>query len=84
MNGVALDLSAILATPEIGGSKTLLYRIFTKIDPFIIWEMILWVIGLSVMGKVDIKKAATPVATLWILWVIISIAIGSLLSSFGL
>ncbi len=83
-HGVALDLSALLQTPAIGETKSLLYRLFVKIDPFILWQMFLWALGLSVIGKVDIKKAAIPVASLWLLWVVISVAIGSLLSGFGL
>jgi len=83
-HGVALDLSAVLETPAIGEAKSIMYLLFTKIDPFILWEMFLWALGLSIMGKVDIKKGLIPVATLWGVWVVVSVAFGSLLSSFGM
>lgn len=84
MHGVVLDLAAVLDTPAMGESKSLLYRIFSKIDPFTIWQLILWTIGLKVMGKVDMTKAATPVAIIWIVWVILSVSLGGFFEQFGM
>ncbi|KAA3617083.1 MAG: YIP1 family protein [Calditrichaeota bacterium] len=83
-HGVALDLSALVETPPIGEPKSVLYFFLSKIDPFILWQMFLWALGLSVMGKVDLKKGIIPVAIIWGLWVLISVTFGSFLSNMGL
>ena len=44
MHGVALDLSILLDTPAIGEEKSVLYRLLSKFDIFVIWEMILYII----------------------------------------
>lgn len=84
MHGVALDLSAILTTPALGEPTPILNRIFSKIDPFTFWQLALWAIGLKVMGKTTINKAAIPVAVLWIIWVILSVSLGGFFEQFGM
>ena len=84
LHGVVLDLAAVLDTPPMGESKSLMYRIFSKIDPFTIWQLILWTIGLKVMGKVEMAKAATPVAIIWIVWVVLSVSLGGFFEQFGM
>jgi len=80
--GISLDLSALLPAVPPGESKTVLHRFLARFDPFVFWQMILWVIGLSVMYKTTIKKAVLPVLTLWALWVVIAVGLGSFIGKF--
>jgi len=84
MHGVALDLSILLDTPAIGEEKSVLYRLLSKFDIFVIWEMILYIIGLSVTYKSTVQKAAVPVLGLWAIWIIISVAFGGVFESLGM
>jgi hypothetical protein len=84
MHGVVLDLSAFLTTPPIGTETPVINRIFSKIDPFVIWQIALWVIGLKVMGKSTTQKAVIPVAVLWIFWVIVSVSLGGFFENLGM
>ena len=78
MHGVALDLSVLLTTPAIGEEPGLLYLILSKFDFFVIWQVILWTIGLSVTYKTTPQKAAVPVLTLWGIWIVVSVAFKSI------
>jgi hypothetical protein len=78
VHGVAMDLSVLLTTPPIGEETSLLYKIFSKIDLFVIWQVVLWTIGMSVAYKSTTQKAAVPILSLWGLWIIVSITFSSL------
>ncbi|MEJ2054564.1 MAG: YIP1 family protein [Calditrichaceae bacterium] len=82
MIGISLDLSALLPAVPPGESKSFLYRLLARFDIFVFWQMALWVIGLSVMYKTTIKKAIAPVATLWVIWVIIAVGLGGVIGKF--
>jgi hypothetical protein len=84
MHGVALDLSILLDTPAIGEEKSILYRLLSKFDIFVIWEIILYIIGMSVTYKTTVQKAAVPILSLWALWIIISVAFGGFFEKFGM
>jgi hypothetical protein len=84
MQGVALDLSILLDTPPIGGEKSTLFRILSKFDVFTIWQIVLWIIGLSVTYKTTTKKSAIPVLALWAVWIIASVALGPFFEKFGM
>ena len=84
MHGVALDLSILLDTPAIGEEKSTLYRILSKFDVFVIWEIVLYIIGMSVTYKATVKKAAVPILSLWALWIIVSVAFGGFFESLGM
>ncbi len=79
-NGVTTSLAVLLPTPELGAHKTILYRLLSKIDIFVIWELAVWIIGVSVIFKFSTKKAATMILSLWGIWVVISILLGSILN----
>ena len=82
MLGVSLDLSILLPTLAPGESKSFIYYLLARFDLFVFWQMILWIIGLSVMYKTTIQKAVMPVLTLWIVWVILAVSLGSVLGKF--
>jgi len=84
LHGVALDLSILLDTPAIGEEKSVLYRVLSKFDVFVIWEIVLYIIGLSVTYKSTVQKAAVPVLLLWAVWIIISVSLGGVFEQFGM
>jgi len=84
MHGVALDLSILMDTPAIGEEKSVLYRLLSKFDIFVIWELILYIIGMSVTYKSTVQKAAVPILSLWAIWIIISVAFGGVFESLGM
>ena len=84
MHGVSLDLSILLNTPAIGEEKSVLYRILSKFDVFTIWELVLYIIGMSVTYKSTVQKAAIPILSLWILWIIISVTFSGLFEGLGM
>ena len=77
--GVTTSLAILLPTPQVGESKTLLYRLLSRFDIFTIWTLILWIIGLAVVYKFSTKKSATMVLTLWAIYIVLVVALGSLL-----
>ena len=80
-HGIGMDLSLLLTTPAIGAEPGLLYLILSKIDLFVIWQVILWIIGLSVAYKTTTSKAAAPILLLWGLWIVVSVTFTSLLGN---
>jgi len=80
-HGVAMDLSLLLTTPALGTEPGVLYLILSKIDFFVIWQVILWIIGLSVTYNTTTNKAAIPILTLWGLWIVVSVTFSSLLGN---
>jgi hypothetical protein len=83
-HGITTSLAILVPTPPIGETPPILYRILTKFDLFTIWNLVLWVIGLSVIYKFTTKKSATLVITLQVIWIIISVALGGLFANFGM
>ncbi|NOQ97186.1 MAG: DUF1282 domain-containing protein [Calditrichae bacterium] len=84
MQGVALDLTILLDTPPLGGEKSALYRIFSNINVFTIWQIVLWIIGLSVSYKAATKKAAVPILSLWGIWIVLYIVLGPFFDTLGM
>jgi len=83
--GVTTSLAILLPAPQVGESQTLLYRILSRFDIFTIWSLILWIIGLSVVYNFSTKKSTTMVLSLWVIYIIFVVAVGSLLGGmFGM
>ncbi len=79
-HGVTTSLAILLPTPPLGETP-FLYRLLTKFDVFTIWNLVLWIIGISVIYRFTMKKSATLVLSLWALWIIASVALGSVLGN---
>jgi hypothetical protein len=77
--GVVTSLAILLPTPELGEKTPILYRFLSRFDLFTIWELIIWIIGLAVIYRFETKKSAMLVLSLWVIWVLISVALGGLL-----
>jgi hypothetical protein len=79
IQGVSTSLAVLLPTPDLADGPSIFYRVLSKIDIFIIWQLVLWIVGLAVINRFTTKKAATFVIPLWIFWVLVSVAVGSML-----
>lgn len=69
---LALFLSA-------NAKETFLYKIFSGLDIFAIWQVILVSMGIAVMYKFTPKKSYTTVFILWIIWIFLKSGLSSLL-----
>ncbi len=77
--GVTTSLAILLPTPPLDKTAPVLYRLLSKLDVFTIWGLVLWIIGLSVMGKISTNKSATFVISIWVLWIVVSVVLGGVL-----
>ncbi|HEX9934061.1 MAG TPA: Yip1 family protein [bacterium] len=82
--GVTISPAYFLPAAPLGEAPPVLYRFLSKFDPFTIWQMVLWTIGVSVMYKFTVKKSALFVGTLWVLWILLSVALGGLFYKIGM
>lgn len=82
--GVTTSLAILLPTPGLTESPSLLFKLLAHVDIFAIWGLILTAIGISEISKLDINKAATVVAIIWLIWVLISILLWGVFGSFVL
>jgi hypothetical protein len=78
-HGVTTSLAILVPTPAIGETGSVLYRFLAKLDLFTIWNLVLWIIGLSVIYKFETKKSATLVIAIEVIWIIIAVALGGVL-----
>ncbi|MCD6116935.1 YIP1 family protein [bacterium] len=77
--GVTTSLAAIMPTPAIGKTPSILYRFLSKLDIFTIWQIILWSIGIAVVYKFTTKKSGTLVGIVWGTWIVLSVVLGGLI-----
>jgi len=82
-HGVTTSLAMLLPTPNVGEKPSALYRLLSQFDLFMIWQVALWIIGLSVLYKITKGKAAAVVLTLWGLWIVLAVVLGGLFSFGG-
>ncbi len=78
---VQTSLAAFLSPDSKG---TLLYKILSSFDIFILWQLVLMTVGFTVIYKFSQKKSATVVFGLWALWVVFSILLRSIFKAPGL
>ena len=72
---------AVLLSADAEG--TVLYRLLSKFCIFTIWEVILLIIGVSVIYRFSNGKSSTMVLILWAVWIIVSVALGGVFRSLG-
>ncbi len=78
-HGVTTSLAILMDTPEMGAQPSLLYKLLSKTDIFMIWVLVVWAIGFSVVFKFSQNKSSIMVFSLWAIWIVISIALSSVL-----
>ena len=83
VQGVQTSLAIILPTPEIGKPTTVMYRLLSRFDIFMVWQLVLWIIAFSVIYRFSMKKSSILVLSVWVLWIIIAVGLGGFLSAFG-
>jgi len=59
-------------------SKTFLFRLLGHFDLFTLWQLVVLIIGLSVIYKWKASKSAGIVLSLWVLWVLLASLLGGL------
>ncbi len=77
-HGVTTSLAAVMPAPEVGERGSLVYQLLTKTDIFMIWLLVVWGIGFSVIFKMSQNKSMTMVFSLWGIWIVISLGLASL------
>jgi hypothetical protein len=78
---VQTNLAAILSADSKG---TILYKILTAFDVFMLWQLVLMTIGFTVIFKFSGKKSATAVFGLWAVWVILSVLLRTIFKMPGM
>jgi len=80
--GVSTSLAALMPVPPMGEKPDILYQFLSKMDPFMAWQVVLWGMGLAVVSKIESKNGYIIAFSLWLIWIVISIALGQLLGNF--
>lgn len=73
--GVTTSLVVLLPFLQEGENPSFFYRLFSKIDLFTGWKMILWIIGLSIAYRFPIPKTTRLVLFLWGFWILASVGL---------
>ena len=77
---VQTSLAVVLSADAEG---TFLFRLLSKFDLFSIWEVILLIIGVSVVYRFTSGKSSTMVLIIWALWIIVSVTLGGFFRGLG-
>ncbi len=72
---VHLSLAVLLPSDQI---NTFMGQIFNQLGIFPLWQLILVMLGVSVLAKAPFAKSATFVGILWVIWVLISAGLAQL------
>lgn len=80
-HGVNTSLSIILPTPKIGETPSILYSFLSRFDLFMLWQLAIWIVAISVVFRFSIKKSATMVLSLWAVYIILAVIVEVPLSS---
>lgn len=73
-HGVSTSLAALMPVPPIGEKPSILYDFLTKMDPFMVWQVALWGMGLAIVAKIKAQKGQIIAFSLWFVWIVVSIA----------
>ena len=63
---------------DLADKKTVLFSILNAFDVFMIWKVILWSIGMSVIYQFSRAKGYTAVISLYVIFIAISVGLGQL------
>jgi hypothetical protein len=81
--GSALIQTSPAAFLSVDMKDQFLYKFLAKFDIFVVWQMILLIIGFGVIYKFSRGKSAAGVLTLWGIYIVVSILLSNLFSSLG-
>jgi hypothetical protein len=71
--------TSLVVLMPAGDDQSVLFKILAKFDIFIIWQLALVALGLSIIYNFSIKKTAGLVILFWIIWIIFSVGLSTLL-----
>ncbi|MBV7272665.1 YIP1 family protein [Clostridiaceae bacterium UIB06] len=71
IKNVSTNLTVFLGSSV--SEKSIIYKLFSSIDPFLIWSLILVAIGISVVYKMNIKKSTLIIFGIYIVGIAIRI-----------
>lgn len=77
---VYTNLSLFLPFVE---KDTFLYRLLTRVDFFTIWSLVVFGLGLSIVGRIEKKKSYILIFSLWIALVLAGSLLGGLQATFS-
>jgi len=77
---IQTSLAAFLS-PELKGD--FIYRLFAQLDIFLIWQVILWTIGLGIIYRFSRGKAAIASISVSVVYVIIAVLLSGLAGGAG-
>jgi tryptophan-rich sensory protein len=66
--------TSLAALMPAGQEDSVIFKLLAKTDIFSIWQHVLLAIGLTVIYKFDMKKAAGLVIAFYCLWIVVSVA----------
>jgi hypothetical protein len=80
--GVTTSLASlmrpILITEKPTALYYVLYTFMSKMNPFTIWQVVLWGLGLAVVAKIKPNKGLIVSFALWAAWTVLSLGLGTL------
>lgn len=82
-HGVTTSLAILVPLPELGEKSSLIFRFLSRLDLFTVWQLVLWIIGLSVVYRLPKEKSATFVLSLWGLYIVVTVLLGGLIPFYG-
>ncbi|MBN2103806.1 YIP1 family protein [bacterium] len=71
-HGIYTSLAAFMKVHPIGEKPSILYHIASKMDPFMVWQVVLWAMGLAVVAKIKKTDGLTVAFSVWFIWIVIS------------
>lgn len=77
---VYTNLSLFLPFVE---KDTFFYRLLTKVDFFTIWSLVVFGLGLSIVGRIEKKKSYILIFSLWIALILVGSFLGGLGARFS-
>ena len=81
-HGVTTSLAALMKVPMLAEKPSALYMFLSKMDPFMVWQVVLWGMGLALVANISAKKGYIVAFVLWFIWIAISIGFNQLLGNF--
>ena len=73
---VQTSLALLLPSHAIGEKASILYRIFCRFNIFGMLQIVLLIIGLTIISSTALKRSAGLVLSIWMLYIVVRVVIG--------
>ena len=74
-HGITTSLAIFLPTPQIGHGYPIIYKILSEFNLFTIWQIILMIIGFTIIYNFNKKKSAILTLSVWAPLILIKVAL---------